>query len=100
MNFHELIWVWFACSIIVGALLMLPYGKGGRRLSSKLIVFAVVIFGVAIGIRWVRLGHGPFITLFEILLSNVFSLGLIISLVYWRRSELRTTLPVCYPSFL
>lgn len=79
---------------------MLPYGKMGRCVSSKLIVSAVTIFAIAIAIRWVRLGHGPFITLFEILLSNIFSLGLIISLVCWRRSELRITMPVLIPILL
>lgn len=100
MNFHELIWVWFGCSILVGALIMMPYGTRGRCLSSRLIVSAVVILGIAIAIRWIRLGHGPFITLFEILLSNLFSLGLIISLVYGRRSELRITMPVLIPILL
>ena len=100
MNFHELIWVWFGCFILAGAWLMMPYGKNGRCLSSKLIVSAVVILAVVIALRWIRLGHGPFITLFEILLSNIFSLGLIISLIYWRRSELRITMPILLPILL
>ncbi len=100
MNVNEQFWVWFACCFVAGALIVMPYGKMGNRTSSKLIVFSVFIFAIAIIIRWIRLGHGPFITLFEILLSNVFSLGLITSFVYWRRPELRITMPVLIPILL
>ena len=35
---------------------------------------AMVVHGIAIAIRWDRLDHGPYVNLFEILSSNVFSL--------------------------
>ena len=37
---------------------------------------ALAIHGTAIGMRWARLDHGPFVNLFEILSSNVWSLHL------------------------
>jgi ABC-type transport system involved in cytochrome c biogenesis permease subunit len=42
-----------------------------------LLVLAVVTSGAAIALRWYSLGQGPFFTLYEILLSNLFSLALV-----------------------
>ena len=39
---------------------------------------------LAIAQRWVRLGHGPFFNMFEILASNLFSLGLVYVIAYWQ----------------
>ncbi len=38
---------------------------------------AVVCLGAAIAVRWSQSGQGPFLTLYEILLSSTFSLGLV-----------------------
>ena len=62
------------------------------------VLFAVVLFAVAISLRWENTGYGPFLTMFEILLSNLFSLGLVYLLVLWRvplaRAGARVTLPL------
>jgi ABC-type transport system involved in cytochrome c biogenesis permease subunit len=42
----------------------------------------VAASAVAVWVRWERTGQGPFLTLFDVLLSNVFSLGLV-ALVAW-----------------
>ena len=39
---------------------------------------ALALHGTAIGLRWVRLDHGPYVDLFEILSSNVWSLHFIL----------------------
>lgn len=49
----------------------------------------LVALAVALAIRWQRVGHGPFLSLFEVLLSNLFSLGLIYALAYWLFPVLR-----------
>ena len=38
-----------------------------------------LLLSIAVAERWLRLGYGPFLTLFEILLSNLASLGLLIA---------------------
>lgn len=53
-------------------------------LILALLLTGVVLLAVAIAERWLRVGYGPFLTMFEILLSNLFSLGLILALVSWR----------------
>lgn len=47
--------------------------------------------------RWLRIGHGPFVTLFELLISQLFSLGLIYTVVYWRVPSLRASAVVVLP---
>lgn len=58
------------------------------------LVLALSAIGVAthtasIGYRWIRLDHGPFLTMFEILSSNIWSLSLIFTLCYWRLPVIR-----------
>lgn len=43
----------------------------------------------AIGYRWLRLDHGPFLTMFEILSSNIWSVTLFFALTYWRIPAIR-----------
>ena len=44
------------------------------------------VLGVAIGGRWVRESQGPFLTMYDVLLSNIFSLALVF-LIATRMSE-------------
>lgn len=39
-----------------------------------------VIYAIAITLRWLELGQGPFLTMYEILVSSLFSLGLVLGL--------------------
>lgn len=58
-----------------------------RRMERALllsITLGLVLHAVAIGLRWERLGHGPFVTLFEILSSNLWSMTLAFALACWR----------------
>ncbi len=48
-----------------------------ERHALLLLGFVTALLAVAIALRWIRIGHGPFVTMFEILLSNVFSIGLV-----------------------
>jgi len=65
-------------------------------------VFAVLMAGLlvhatAIGLRWERVGHGPFITMFEILSSNIWSLSAIFLLFYRRVPAVRPAAVVVMP---
>lgn len=58
------------------AFIMLWGGWQGRKLILGLLVTGLLLHGVAIALRWQRLGHGPFGNLYEILSSNLWSLTL------------------------
>lgn len=61
-----------------------------KFLSEKYIIFTgifgLILHTVSIALRWERTGHGPFINLYEILSSNVWSLsiGFILFYVFFR----------------
>jgi len=57
----------------------------------------VILLAIAISARWIRIGHGPWISLFELLMSQMWSLGLIFSLLYWRLPGLRPSAVIVLP---
>ncbi|HEX6361663.1 MAG TPA: cytochrome c biogenesis protein CcsA [Albitalea sp.] len=72
-------------------------GAGGavlRRGSTLLLDLALLSLVVGIAMRWARIGHGPFVGLFEILASNLLSLGLLWRLAVVRWPVLRPSAPV------
>ena len=68
-----------------------------ERAVLALVVTGLVVHAVSLGLRWERVGHGPFITLFEILSSNVWSLLLVFSIAYWRVPAVRPSAAVVMP---
>lgn len=73
----------------------------GRRLGhfvGWLMILGLVVHGFSLGLRWERLGHGPFINLFEIISSNLWSLMLVFCVVYWRMATLRSLASVVLPT--
>lgn len=68
-----------------------------ERLVLALVVAGLAVHAASLGLRWARVGHGPFITLFEILSSNVWSLLLIFSVAYWRVPAVRPAAAVVMP---
>jgi len=50
---------------------------------------AILLLGVAIAGRWWREGQGPFLTFYDVLLSNVFSLAVVFFVVCWRTPAVR-----------
>ena len=55
-----------------------------RRLDSIVTIatsLAVIASLLSIVLRWQQTGNGPFLTLYEVLLSNLFSLGLIFTVI-------------------
>jgi len=81
-------------SLAIVALLM---GKRPERTVLALMVLGLVLHTASIALRWERLGHGPFITMFEILSSNVWSLMLAFALAYWRIPKIRPAAAVVMP---
>ena len=61
------------------------------------LLVACVASGLSITLRWISSGQGPFLTLYEVLLSNLFSLGLIYTLAYWRMPSIRVSAKVVLP---
>ena len=55
---------------------------------------ALAALALGIALRWSRLGHGPFLNMFEILASNLLSLGLTWRLFSLRLPVLRDSAPV------
>lgn len=107
----ELPWLWaglsayaIATAIVVRAIVFgaVPAGAMVNRSYEKyvlvLVVAAVALLAISLAERWVRIGHGPFVNLFELLISQLFSLGLIFAIVYWRFPIIRPAAIVIFPA--
>jgi len=93
------LWVAVVAYVVSGSLAIIAVVLGRRPART---VFALMLLGLAlhtlsIGLRWARLDHGPFVTMFEILSSNIWSLMLAFSLAYWRLPAIRATTAVVMP---
>jgi ABC-type transport system involved in cytochrome c biogenesis permease subunit len=64
------------------------------------IAVALILATAAIAVRWVREDQGPFLTLYDVLLSNLFSLAFVYLAVYWCVRELRPAAIVVMPLLL
>lgn len=98
-NELRLLWAAIILYVLAGSTAIIRVALGhtpGRRIL-QLLVGGLAVHALAIGMRWVRLDHGPFITLFEILNSNVWSLTLAFTLAYWRIPRIRATAVVVMP---
>ena len=93
------LWAALVFYVLAGSLAI--FGVMLRRLPDHmvlaLLVLGLVLHTVSIALRWERVGHGPYITMFEVLLSNVWSLLLIYVLSYWRIPAIRATAAVVMP---
>jgi ABC-type transport system involved in cytochrome c biogenesis permease subunit len=97
----ELDLLWAATTVyVLGGSLAIVGVVLGRRPERT--VLALILAGWALHtgsllVRWERLGHGPFITLFEILSSNLWSLILVFAIAYWRIRPIRPVAAVVMP---
>lgn len=71
--------------------------RNNERLVLSLMTAGVILLVITLAERWIRIGHGPFVNLFELLISQLFSLGLVYTISYWRIPVLRTTAVVVLP---
>ncbi len=98
---RELLFLWVALvGYVLAGSFALIVSVMGRRLGVAVLFFlllALLFHGLSLGFRWDRLGHGPFINQFEIISSNLWSLTLFYSLIYWRVPALRSLATVVLP---
>jgi ABC-type transport system involved in cytochrome c biogenesis permease subunit len=90
---HEapLLWSALLAYVVAGstAIVALALERRADRWILALLALGLGLHGAALAARWLAVGHGPFITLFEILSSNVWSLTLVFTLAYWRVPAVR-----------
>jgi len=97
----ELAWLWAALLAYVAAgslaIVAAVLGRRPERAVLGLTAAGLALHAVSLALRWVRLDHGPFVTLFEILSSNVWSLTLVFAIAYWRVRAVRPAAAVVMP---
>ena len=99
-NFDEYFLLNAACVFYLAA--AVPAYLDRRRFPYAYLILACALglasHSLSLALRWTRVGHGPFINLYEILSSNLWSLmlGLLVFLLLARRSReaMRFILPV------
>jgi len=98
---HELWLLWLSLSVYVlsgcVALISAIVWRKLPRVVPYIMALGFVIQSSAIAYRWIRLEHGPFVTMFEILSSSVWSFSLIWLIVYWRIKVIRLVLVIAQP---
>ena len=75
-------------------------GRNVYRPTAGLYAGVVALLGAAIAGRWLREGQGPFLTLYDILLSNLFSLTLMFLLISIFATAVRAGIVVTSPLLL
>lgn len=97
----ELQWLWGALLAYVAAgvlaIIAVVMDRRPERTTLAFMAVGLALHAVSLALRWSRLGHGPFITLFEILSSNLWSLTLLFAIAYWRIRALRPAAAVVTP---
>lgn len=106
MAMPELPWLWAGALACVGASLLAwmgvlqAAGSAPRSWAARVprawrvLELALVLVALGLALRWQRLGHGPFLDLFEILASSLLSLGLVAAFGARRDASLRAGAPV------
>lgn len=94
-----LLWIALIAYVLAGSLSIIAV-VFRRRLDGAfmaLVFPGLTLHFLSIVLRWGRVGHGPFVTMFEILSSNLWSLLLVFSLFYWRLRAIRPAASVVMP---
>ncbi len=65
--------------------------------AHSLLWLGVILLALAITLRWVENGQGPFMTLYEVLISSGFSLGLVYALAISLFAEVRRGMMIALP---
>lgn len=85
----EVIFFWLALAGYVvssiGYMIALVFGKDGlRRGAVGAAVIGLMFHSIALSVRWYETGHGPYISTYEILSSNVWIAVLFFLVFQWR----------------
>jgi len=82
----EKLFFYFAVAAIIIAAMVSWAGFLYSKQLQKMVLFSTALSitacAISIGLRWIQSGNGPFVTMYEVLISNLFSLGLIFFIVY------------------
>ncbi|MCM2252663.1 MAG: cytochrome c biogenesis protein CcsA [Ramlibacter sp.] len=97
-------WVLYLGSLLVAAAAVLAWrriaadpwrsARHARLAPTLLVDGALLAIATGIALRWGRIGHGPFLNMFEILASSLLSLGIAWRIAVWRLPVLRDSAPV------
>lgn len=95
----RVLWVAVIAYVLAGSLAIFGVllKKRPEKTVLALMVLGLILHTAAIVLRWQRLDHGPFVTMFEILSSNVWSLMLAFSFAYWRLPAVRPVAALIMP---
>ncbi len=94
----ESLLVWSgAASYGVAALLALSASQRAQRGAVTLLWLGVVLLLAAIVLRWVSIGQGPFMTLYEVLISSGFSLGCVYAVAIRLLPQIRRSMLFALP---
>lgn len=89
------IWLYLGAGVIA---VVLSDARALRdRAVMTLLALGLILHTASIALRWQWHGHGPYVDLFEILSSNVWSLHLILLLVCLAYRPARSALPTALP---
>ncbi len=83
----------FAAVLLLDVLLRSKGRPAWPAVSSGLLVVLVLLTAAVAG-RWLRESQGPFLTLYDVLLSNLFSLTLVYLFAAWLLPALRASSPI------
>ncbi len=96
---HVCLWAALVGYALAAAIAMygLVFRKAPERTLLGLMALAWALHTLAIGYRWDRLGHIPFIGMFEILSANIWGLMAAVVVAYWRLPRLRPIVSILLP---
>jgi ABC-type transport system involved in cytochrome c biogenesis permease subunit len=95
----KFLWVALVAYVLAGSIGIIGVAlkKRPERTVLGLMLLGLALHTISITMRWQRLDHGPFVTMFEILSSNVWSMILVFSIAYWRVPAIRPSAAVVMP---
>ncbi|MBN1192624.1 MAG: cytochrome c biogenesis protein CcsA [Coriobacteriia bacterium] len=80
-----------------GAIMRRPTLERAGRAAA---LAGLLVHSAALVLRWYGTGHGPFLTHYEVLSSNAWTVMALFALVSWKRSEPRALAAFIYPAAL
>lgn len=99
MNELQVLWAALVLYVVAGsaAIFAVIWRRRPERFVLAMMTLGLVLHTASISMRWQRLGHGPYVTMFEILSSNIWSLMLAFAIAYWRLPAIRASAAVVMP---
>lgn len=99
MNELQVLWAALVLYVIAGsaAIFAVIWRRRPERFVLAAMTLGLALHTASIAMRWERLGHGPYVTMFEILSSNIWSLMLAFAIAYWRIPAIRASSAIVMP---